>query len=325
MAEGHAPIFIIGRQHCGNTMLATMLGRHADVYASTGEGNFFEQVNAIQTGAPEERRERVVREIAHGADPVLGKELQRTIRSYLRDAVDCQASEELYAKGKAFLAAQNGAERWVQKATSYVFHTERILEAFPDAKLLFLVRNPLDLAASVHRRGYFWNHIARTVWGWNAGGRRALRWAEERPSAFQIYRYEDIVRQPEKELRRITDFCGLSFSSSCLEVPHVNPSENPYAQASDETGATTSRVFYYPDVLSPVNEMAVRTLVDEDRLFSLYPDLPDPQGTFGWKSRQRAGVLVGASLLAATRQHARMLLQDPGHTVRRLKKRLLGA
>jgi hypothetical protein len=226
MTEARAPIFVLGRQHCGNTMLATMLGRHPEVYAFTGEGNFFEHIDSIRAEAYEARRDQVVHEIVHGADPVLGDDLQETLRTHLRDETERRGAVGLYAEGKAALTRRNGAERWVQKATSYVFHVERILEVFPAARLLFLARNPLDLAASVHRRGHFENQIARTVWGWNAGLRQALDWADNQPSNVRVCRYENVVQRPKEKLKEITDFCGLSFSSDCLDIPHVNPSEN---------------------------------------------------------------------------------------------------
>jgi hypothetical protein len=323
MSETHEPIFILGRQHCGNTMLATMLGQHPDVHAFTGEGNFFEHIDSIQSESLDERRRRVVREILHGAGG--GRDnLREDLSDYLQDETKLRGALALYAEGRAALARREGATRWAQKATSYVFHVERILRAFPDARCVFLVRNPLDLAASVQRRGYFQNHIARTIWGWNTGVRRALDLVDHHRSGIRIHRYEDLVRQPEEELKRILDFCDLSFSAGCLDIPHVNPSENSYAEADDSSGVNTSRVYYYPHVLSTEDEMAVRALASDELLEPLYPDLPSPRGAFGWRSTYRVGILMAKTVLSGTRQHAGMMFQDPGHAVRRLKKRLLG-
>lgn len=322
MSETSVPIFIIGRQHCGNTMLATMLGQHPQVYASTGEGAFFERIDSINGEATKQRRQRVVREIAHGSHPVLGEDLQRTLRTHLRKETQHRQAADLYAEGKAVLTERNGAVRWAQKATSYVFYVERILEAFANARLIFLVRNPLDLAASVQRRGEFWN-IARMLWGWNVGVRRALQWENKCPANVQIHRYEDLVRHPEKELRAIKGFCKLEYSPDCLEIPHINPSEDPYTETGEASGPNASRVFYYPDVLTPTNEMAVRTLASQELLEEFYPDLPSPRDAYDWRGWQRAGILVGGSIVQAARQHAGTVFQNPGRTVRRLKNRLL--
>ena len=324
MTDTKAPIFIIGRQHCGNTMLATMLGRHPKVHASIGEGTFFERIDSIDDETVERRRQRVARELAHASQPVLEENLQEVLRTHLREEMQQRKAADLYAAGKAVLTKRNGAVRWAQKATSYIFYVERILEAFPDARLLFLARNPLDLAASVQRRQHYWD-IARTIWGWNVGVRRALERADKRPANFRLHRYEDLVRHPEEELRAITDFCDLQYSSDCLEIPHINPSEDPYTETDEASRPTASRVFYYQDVLTSTNEMAVRTLASQELIERLYPDLPSPRDTFVWEKWQRAGILVGASVLQAARQHAGTLLQNPGRTVRRLKKRLLDA
>ncbi|WP_423824337.1 sulfotransferase [Salinibacter ruber] len=161
MTNHSRPTYIIGRQHCGNTMLATMLWHHPDLYAFTNEGNFFEHVESIRSRGRQSQIQNIAHEILRSDGS--GIELSEII-SCLREQEGLNAFDR-YIAGKDIVAAKQGASRWVQKATSYVFQVESILQAFPDAKLLFLVRNPLDLAASVKRRGYYQHHIGRNDMG----------------------------------------------------------------------------------------------------------------------------------------------------------------
>jgi hypothetical protein len=169
------PLFVIGRQHSGNTMLATVLGRHPEVYAFTGEESFFEHWNSM----PHDQHivHRVVREIEGGSDmedvpgveELLSRNFPHPLAQFLREKVGPGASPlGLYLRGKQRVAASNGADRWAQKATSYAFYIEDILQAIPSSRLIFLLRNPLDLTASLKRRGG-WSHVLRMVWGWNRG------------------------------------------------------------------------------------------------------------------------------------------------------------
>ncbi|WP_262920905.1 sulfotransferase family protein [Salinibacter ruber] len=321
MTSESRPIYIIGRQHCGNTMLATMLGHHPDLYAFTNEGNFFEHVESIRSQERREQIRSIAREIRRGGGAE--RQTEEEIVACLREKEGLNAFDR-YIVGKDIVAAKQGASRWVQKATSYVFQVESILQAFPDAKLLFLIRNPLDLAASIKRRGYYQHHIWRTMWGWNTGVQKALTWMEKYPESIQAYRYEDLVEETDSVIRDISDFCGIDFDPRCTKVQHVNPSEDPYSRAGEEGRPDKSRMYYYPDVLNNTDEVAVRTLVSSSPLDAFYPSLPPPPEEPTLKHRLRAARFVLASIGASGWQHIKMLGSDPAHTVRRLKKRLVG-
>jgi len=302
-------------------MLATMLGRHPEVYAFAGEGGFFEHADSLQQETAEDQEERLAHMIAHEADPVLRGEARQTIADHLRES-NTQGTIARYTAGKQFVAAKHDATRWVQKATSYIFHINRILDAYPQAHLLFFVRNPLDIAASVYRRGYFHGHIWRTILGWNTGVRRALEHEQKAPERVRLFRYEDLVTDTKTAVEDILAFCNLEFDSRCTKVPQVNPSENPYEIGDEYKEPDNSRVQYHSQVLDVADESAVRTLVSSELLNRVYPDLPDFEGEPQWHHRLQAIRLVFSSLGASILQHGQMAVDDPSHTLRRLKKRL---
>ncbi len=318
MSSSERPLYVIGRQHSGNTMLATLLGRHPAMYAFTGEGTFFEHRGAIRQD--EDPVPRVVREIANGADPPLPPDVREALTRFLRGQHGPEASvPELYVHGKEKVAASEGADRWVQKATSYVFHVDDILRALPSARLIFLLRNPLDLGASLKRRDG-WYRVLRMIWGWNRGVRLAHRWGDD--ERVQLVRYEDLVRESESVLREVCSFAGLTFDEALLKVPHVNRSETPYNTDSSATGLDDSRVYYYRDVLSPEEEAVVRTWADTDRLRSAYPDLPDSREH---RSARQIGLTVqavGGLVQTLATDHAATLIQNPGYVLDRVRRRI---
>jgi len=317
MSSSDRPVYVIGRQHSGNTMLATLLGRHPDVYAFTGEGTFFEHRATIE--GLDDPRPRIVEEVAHGADPPLDAEARRQLTWRLRDEDPSGAAIDRYASAKAFVAAGAGADRWVQKATSYVFHVDDIFRAFPDARLVVLLRNPLDLAASLKRRGEG-RRLLRMVWGWNEGIRIARRWADD--PRVRLLRYEDLVQQSEEYLREICTFVDLPFDDSLLEVPHVNRSETPYGRDGEKTGLDASRIHYYRDVLTPEEEAVVRCWTTTGHLQSAYPDLPSPRDAGTGRTLTTALRAVGQTVQTLAADHASMLVQDPRHVLDRIRRRL---
>ena len=91
-----------------------------------------------------EQKAKVVHELMRAGDPVLSDDLQELVRRQFKPFEGDWTAKELYAEGKHVLADRVAATRWAQKATSYVFHIQRILQLFPEATLLFLIRNLLE-------------------------------------------------------------------------------------------------------------------------------------------------------------------------------------
>lgn len=329
--EAMEPIFVMGRQHSGNTMLATVLGNVPSVLGLTGEGGFFEDVPGFDALPPTERAERVARRIRDdGARDLLRKpeipfdaSVWQEITPALKDAALRGAGAvELYGLGMQRVLELLGSARWVQKATSYIFLVDEVLEAFPRARLIFLVRNPYDLAASTARRNGSSRHTARLVIGWNRGVARALRLQAARPERLMVLRYEDLVQDSEASIRRVCAFCALPFDAAYLDVPHVNKSETPYNRKSERRGLNASRVYYYKDVLSPTEQEAVSLAINTEVLGHLYPEL-DTQAAHkaAFRERCRAVLLFASSLGVLLKDEGQRLFASPLKTVARLSRR----
>jgi hypothetical protein len=318
------PIFIIGRQHSGNTMLATVLERSPEVFCLKGEGAFFEHWKRADQLAPQQRAHRVSELIRRSG---LSQHAAEELRAVLLDEVQEPSSsypsaQALYRRGMAYLAAQNESARWAQKATSYVFHVDAILSVFPNARLVFLARNPLDLAASIKRRIASGARLLRIAWGWNRGVRLAREHQRAHPERFLLVRYEDLARQPRDMLTRIFDFAGLTFDPAYLQVDHVNRSETPYNDTSRQRGINTSRVFYYDEELSPTEEQCVRFLANRSLLEALYADLPPPRAPSVLRSLPVMAKLLASGGTHLAKDHLQQLRAHPRHTAQRVWERL---
>ena len=69
-----SPIFIIGRQHSGNTMLSCIFERMPNVLSMKGEGCFFEYWTQLEKLRREERIRRLIAVIRNSEQPPLDKE-----------------------------------------------------------------------------------------------------------------------------------------------------------------------------------------------------------------------------------------------------------
>lgn len=328
--ETMAPIFVLGRQHSGNTMLTTLLGQVPGNLGVRSEGGFFEVQRQLDALPAEERaaktarriRDDGVRAFLRSPESPEGMDIWSDITPVMTAAaVQGASATELYILGMQEVMDRLGAQRWVQKATSYIFLADDILRTFPRAKLIFLARNPLDLAASTAKRNNTSRHTLRLALGWNRGVKMALRLRAERPESFLLLRYEDLVTDPESVILKTCAFCNLPYDASYLDIPHVNKSDSPYNRSSERRGLSASRVFYYRDMLSSTEETAVRLAIDNALLSDLYPELDEANGQRGGKAQVQALGLLASSAALLVSEEGKRIAEAPLRSVRRITDR----
>jgi hypothetical protein len=215
----------------------------------------------------------------------------------------------------------DGHERWAQKATSYIFYVDDILRAFPRAQLIFMLRNPFDIAASLKTRGQRAD-IVRAVLAWNRGVRRAVAFGSREPERFLVAQYEAVVASDDLAMRRIMKFLGLDLEPQQLEIPHVNRSESQYILTSDSLGMTGNRIYYYTDVLDTAEIKIVNHFVDHEVLRESYPELAAVVGGFGAPSSMAKVRGLAAGVSTFLQRTLDVWRNDPFTAYNRLKKRL---
>jgi hypothetical protein len=327
-----SPIFIIGRQHSGNTMLAVVFDRVPNLLSFKGEGQFFEYEAQFDRLRFESRIAAILGTLRDSDQPPLEPEIVRDIEEQLRGSGSQKldhgeaSAAQLYALGMQRIAELKGAGRWSQKATSYIFYVPRILEVFPHAKLVFLMRNPYDLLASLSRRsasqalGLDPGSVVRQLLGWNRGVKLALSYAREYQRNLLVVRYEDLATKPMATLPLVFHFAGLEFDPSYLDIPHVNRSETPYNLDGETAGINGGRVHYFRQVLSRRDQRVVRGMISKDLLRQLYPELC-AGGSEPWFSFDAASVRMRGAA-AVIREQISLVRQDPKHAINRIWRRV---
>ena len=119
----------------------------------------------------------------------------------------------LYAK-----AAPDGARYFLDKTPRYHLIASDVINAFPEAKHLFLWRNPLAVAASIIEtwgKGK-WNLYRHKVDLFDGLENLVDAYESNRSEALAV-RFEDLVAEPEKTWGRVFRHLDLSFDPSVLE------------------------------------------------------------------------------------------------------------
>lgn len=189
---GHGAIFIVGMPRTGTTLLEHLLARHAHV-PSAGELPDFG--DALR---------QAVRE-AHAARP------DRTL-------VEVAATIDFAALGRSYMdtarQAAGGSAAFVDKMPINYMYCGLIHKALPEAKIVHLVRDPMDTCYAVYKTlfsdAYLFSYDLDELAGYFITYRRLMdHWHRVLPGAILDVRYEDLVRDPQGELKRVLDWCGL--------------------------------------------------------------------------------------------------------------------
>ncbi len=201
------PIFIVGMPRSGTTLVEQILASHPEV---RGTGELTLLYCAILAGVPL---------YPDGLEHLDGKGLKAISKHYLM--------------GLADLA--EGARYATDKLPVNYERVGLIAEAFPEAPIIHLRREPLDVCVSCYTTIFF-------------EGQSFSYDLEELGRYYRLYRdmmthwkavvpadrlielvYEDLVADPEPQIRRLLEHCGLPWSDACLRF-HEN--ERPVQTAS---------------------------------------------------------------------------------------------
>ncbi len=211
------PIFIAGLERSGTSLIYALLASHANI-AMTRRTNlwthFYNQYGDISDPANFERclsmMMRYKRLLVLEPDPeALRQEYWQGETTYAR----------LFALLEEQYARRMGKPRWGDKSLNTERYADPIFDAYPNARMIHMMRDPRDRYASVITR---WK-VRRGGVGagtamWLESVKLARRNQQRYPDRYMILRYETLALQPEETLQTICDFIGEPYSPDMLTM-----------------------------------------------------------------------------------------------------------
>ena len=240
-------IFVVGNSRSGTTMMGRILGGHGDVF-TFNELHFFEQLWAPTTDPTT-------------LDPRQARDMLTMLMSYQRDGYYAAHKPRRYlgeseriigtidgpitapAIFSAFIRYEVAAHRKAigcDQTPRNLYYLDELLKLYPEASFVVMVRDPRDVLLSQKNRwkrrrlgakGTPWWNALRTWAGyhpqtisllWRSGVAAGDRFKDD--PRVCVLRFEDLLVEPEAQLRRVCEVMGLDYDASMLDVPRVGSS-----------------------------------------------------------------------------------------------------
>lgn len=240
-------LFVVGNSRSGTTMMGRILGKHPEVY-TFGELHFFGQLWAPTFSSKLSRRaaEKLASQLL-----CIQREGYRTHgnpRRFLEEAQAFLGRLAAYPETPAALfetflcheAAENGRTIPCDQTPRNVFYIADILELYPEARIINMIRDPRDVLLSQKRK---WKR--RFLGGNDMPKKETLRdWMNYHPitishiwrtavttaeqfvqheRVISIY-FEELLARPEATVKRLCGFIGITYTHAMLQIPQVGSS-----------------------------------------------------------------------------------------------------
>ncbi len=248
MRSTSQPVFVVGGPRSGTTLLSAMLAAHSafdcgpETHCLSRWSRLArsERARILEAADWPRRATAFVTSLSLGKQPIhpmYGLTVE-DVRSWLAARPPSLAAmlESLTEQR----ATRNGAPRWVEKTPRHLEVPELIAETWPGARIVRIVRDPRDAAVSLTRVPFGTPSLLTNLSLLARMNEAAAEFYRESPQAMTV-RYEDLVSEPEQELRRICDHVGEAYEPGMLE------------DRSGATGVAAAHEWWKGDATGPID------------------------------------------------------------------------
>lgn len=194
---GRTPVFVVGLPRSGTTLTERILSSHTTV-GSVGETFFLPQALCKSSGFP--GASALNANLFRGAAAVP----PNVLASHYFDMVDYKLGPE---------------PLFIEKLPENYLLIGHISRSFPRGVMVHVRRNPMDACFAMYKQSYFRYAYSLDDLGryYLAYDRLMRHWRSLLGDRLIELQYEDLVTNPNKEVRQLLQRLDLSFEPACLE------------------------------------------------------------------------------------------------------------
>jgi hypothetical protein len=221
--QWEGPLFIVGMPRSGTKLLRGLMSKHPRIRilaAETDFLSFIEQwIEAHGSPVTPEEFERFAGALQAGN--YFNFRHETTPFRWQEWRAACNGHFDVGGLFEGFSRYELGIERgsgliWADKSPAYIRHVPLIFRHFPGARILHIVRDVRDHCVSM--RNAWGKDLRRSAWRWGRDVLTAHRQCMSMPERCLELGFEQLLQDPELQMRRICLFLDLEFSASLTEL-----------------------------------------------------------------------------------------------------------
>ena len=308
------PLFIIGTERSGSNLLRLVLDAHPGITVPHPPHvmNYFSRLEH-RYGALEDRdrRVRLAEDIARLVEIHIHPwDIQPDPVRMAEDAVPNDLFGLFLALYEQHLES-TPARRWGCKSTFMIHHVDRILARFPKAGLLWLVRDPRDVAVSARKSVFSPCDPRLSARLWSAQQAHGLALEARMPERILRIHYEALTTDPDTTIRAVCNHLEESFHPDMLQFSKTQNAQR-IAQMMDSWKNASAGFLKN-------NSQKWRRELTEVEIRAVEEECGEQMETLGYARSTDAGVPVSDPLLylreawERTRVELQSLRNDANH------------
>ncbi len=218
--DGQSLVFLVSQPRAGSTLLQRLLSTHKNIHSVPEPWLMFSSIYAV-------------RETGHCAeyDSSLCAQAINNFIETLPSGKETYINGLRYGYGYIYNEALLKCDKtlFLDKTPRYYEILNELVEIFPNAKVIILIRNPLAVLNSILKTWVKKNlmHLARYRRDLLVAPKLMMRFVEERSENVFLIHYEDLVQTPKKVLISLCHFLSIEYSDDLLI--YSNTDHNPKA------------------------------------------------------------------------------------------------
>ncbi|MBU2924123.1 sulfotransferase [Colwellia sp. 4_MG-2023] len=221
------PIFVLGMPRSGTTLVERILSSHSDVQSAGELQDFGLCVKKLtQTPSP------------HVLD------IETLNQAYLLNYEQLGSS---YLQSTRVVTG--GSKHFIDKLPFNFYYIDLITKALPNAKIICLLRDPMDTCIGNYRQLFSINNpyysyslnLLDTA-KFYSRFHKLVEHFQSLHNTIKLVKYEELVANPDQEIKSLVEFCDIEWQHACIDF-HLN----------DAPVSTASKV----QVRQPLNNKAI--------------------------------------------------------------------
>jgi|GEM_PF-5877429 len=215
-------IFIIGSPRSGTTMLRDVFSKSPEINVLP-ETAFYSRIWAARKYmghlGRDISRKKLVWHLLNDCVDSKFQEFQRKKKSLECELIKLESFDHISVFNAVLNTLSSDNHKFVvEKTPQHIFFIKELSIWYPDAKFIYIVRNPVDVISSYIGRADFSKNHKKIAVEWSEGNRIASLCMNTLGDRIINVKYEDIIESPSSSIKKIFQFIGADFEEAYLNV-----------------------------------------------------------------------------------------------------------